>query len=85
MAHGGDAGAFHLWVPLPGRTSSAGFVAAAQQRGVAVIPGEAFTVGELQGAAIRVSLGPSRDHDELTAGLRVVAELLRGVEASGLV
>lgn len=85
VQHGGDAGAFHLWIPLPGRTSSAGFVAAAQQRGVAVIPGEAFAVGELHGAAVRVSLGPSRDHDELSAGLRVVAELLRGVEASGLV
>jgi DNA-binding transcriptional MocR family regulator len=81
----GDPGAFHLWVPLPGRTSSAGFVAAAQQRGVSVIPGEAFAVGELRAAAVRVSLGPPRDHDELSRGVQVVAELLRGVQASGLV
>jgi len=81
----GDRGAFHLWVPLPGRTSSAGFVAAAQQRGVVVIPGEAFSVGELRTAAVRVSLGPPRDHDELSRGVQVVAELLRGVQASGLV
>jgi DNA-binding transcriptional MocR family regulator len=81
----GDPGAFHLWVPLPGRTSSAGFVAAAQQRGVVVVPGEAFAVGELRTAAVRVSLGPPRDHDELSRGVQVVAELLRGVQASGLV
>lgn len=81
----GDPGAFHLWVPLPGRTSSAGFVAAAHQRGVVVIPGEAFAVGELRAAAVRVSLGPPRDHGELSRGLRVVAELLGGARASGLV
>lgn len=81
----GDPGAFHLWVPLPGRTSSAGFVAAAQQRGVVVIPGEAFAVGELRTAAVRISLGPPHDHDELARGVHVVAELLRGVQSSGLV
>jgi DNA-binding transcriptional MocR family regulator len=81
----GDPGAFHLWVPLPGRTSSAGFVAAAQQRGVLLIPGEAFAIGELRTAAVRVSLGPPHDHDELARGVQVVAELLRGVQASGLV
>lgn len=81
----GDPGAIHLWIPLPGRSSSAGFVAAAQQRGVVIIPGEAFAVGELRTAAVRISLGPAHDHDELARGVQIVAELLRGVQASGLV
>lgn len=85
VALAGDPGAFHLWIPLPGRTSSAGFVAAAQQRGVVVIPGEAFAVGEPRTAAVRVSLGPPRDHGELSRGVHVIAELLRGAQASGLV
>lgn len=85
VAIAGDRGAFHLWIPLPGRTSSAGFVAAAQQRGVAVIPGEAFAVGELRPAAVRVSLGPARDHEELSRGLHAIADLLRGSEAPGVV
>lgn len=82
---GGDPGAFHLWIPLPGHSSSAAFVAAAQQRGVAVIPGEAFAIDELRPTAVRVSLGPARDHDELSRGLHVIADLLRGITTSGLV
>ncbi len=84
-ARGGDAGAFHLWLPLPAGRTSAGFVAAAAQRCVAVIPGEAFAVGELRRNAVRISLGPPRDHDELSRGLRVIADLLAGLDAAGVV
>lgn len=34
---------------------------------------------------VRVSLGPPREHGELSRGVGVVAELLRGEQASGLV
>jgi DNA-binding transcriptional MocR family regulator len=85
VAQDGHRAAFHLWLQIPGSSSSAGFVACAQQRGVAVIPGEAFAVGELRPPAVRVSLGPARDHDELARGLQVLAELLRGADAPGVV
>lgn len=90
FAIGGHDHAFHLWIPLVGQgwsgaTSSASFVACAQQRGVALIPGEAFAVDELRPPAVRLSLGPARDHDELARGLRIVADLLRGAESLGVV
>lgn len=77
--------AFHVWVRLPAPSRSAGFVACALQRGIAVVPGEAFAVGELRQPAVRVSLGPPRDHDELRRGLGVLADLLRGSDAPGVV
>jgi DNA-binding transcriptional MocR family regulator len=79
------ANAFHVWLRLPSTSSSAGFVACALQRGVALVPGEAFAVGELRQPAVRVSLGPPRDHDELRRGLGVVADLLRGSDCAGVV
>jgi DNA-binding transcriptional MocR family regulator len=79
------ANAFHLWLRLPPPSRSAGFVACALQRGIAVVPGEAFAVGELRQPAVRVSLGPPRDHDELRRGLGVLADLLRGSDAPGVV
>lgn len=72
----GDPGAFHLWLPVP-HTSTATFVAAAQHRGVIVVPGEAFAVGSDVPAAVRVSLGPPRDHAALARGITVLADLLR--------
>lgn len=85
LARGGHDHAFHLWLRAPAGTTSAELVAAAQQRGVAVIPGETFAVDSLATPAIRVSLGPPRDHDELTRGLHVIAGLLRGNNGPGLV
>jgi DNA-binding transcriptional MocR family regulator len=82
---GGHDHAIHLWIPVPSSTTSASFVACAQQRGVALIPGEAFAVDELRTPAVRLSLGPTRDHDELARGLGIVADLLRGSEAMGVV
>jgi len=79
------ANAFHLWLRLPVPSRSAGFVACALQRGIAVVPGEAFAAGELRRPAVRVSLGPPRDHDELRRGLGVLADLLRGSDAPGVV
>ncbi|MBX7084725.1 MAG: PLP-dependent aminotransferase family protein [Nannocystaceae bacterium] len=73
----GDPAAFHLWLPLPPSISAAAFVAAAQHRGVQVVPGEAFAAGHEAPAAVRVSLGPPHDHAELQRGLAVVADVLR--------
>ncbi len=77
--------AFHVWVRLPAPSRSAGFVSCALQRGIAVVPGEAFAVGDLRHPAVRVSLGPPRNHDELRRGLGVLADLLRGSDAPGVV
>ncbi|WP_137388935.1 PLP-dependent aminotransferase family protein [Rhodoligotrophos defluvii] len=69
----------HVWVTLPESWRAEGFVAAANSRGVAVTPAEAFMVGHGPAPqAVRLSLGgatPSRG--ELQQGLEIVAELLR--------
>ena len=66
---------FHLWLPLPPHWSTADFVAEAQQRGVAVTPGTAFTVDGTDPHAVRLCLSAARDRKALERGLGVVAEL----------
>ncbi|AXS40455.1 PLP-dependent aminotransferase family protein [Breoghania sp. L-A4] len=70
--------ALHLWLPLRGERTEAGFVAQARLLGVAVAPGESFRVadGGTQ-PAVRVALG-STGEDELRAGLGMIAKLLLG-------
>ncbi|WP_342639984.1 PLP-dependent aminotransferase family protein [Rhodoligotrophos ferricapiens] len=71
--------ALHMWVALPESWRAEGFVAAANARGVAVTPAEAFMVGHgTAPQAVRLSLGgATASRAELQQGLEVVAELLR--------
>ncbi|MDY0110686.1 MAG: PLP-dependent aminotransferase family protein [Candidatus Krumholzibacteria bacterium] len=68
---------YFLWLELPAPWRADRFVRAARERGVAVAPSEAFTVGDAAPpAAVRVSLSAARDHRELADGLQMLAGLL---------
>ncbi len=70
----------HQWLTLPESWRAEGFVSAANARGVAVTPAEAFVVGHGPSPqAVRLSLGgATASRGELQQGLEVLAELLRG-------
>lgn len=68
----------HIWLPLPARWNSMSLLATMQQRGLAVVADEAFSVGEAP-HGIRVSLGAARSRAELAIAL----EILAGVYGAG--
>lgn len=75
---------YHLWIELPVGWKSAGFVADAHRRGVAVTPAESFAVGEAQvPSAVRACLGAARDRREVRTALTVLAGILASDTALG--
>lgn len=68
----------NLWLELPSHWSAGAFTAAALQRGVSVVAGDAFMCTPSAPPAVRVSLGSARDRDELARGLAVIRALERG-------
>ena len=67
----------HIWIHLPDPWRSASFVAAAQERGVAVLPGEAFVIGrEPAPHAVRVNIGAARSRAVLAKAVQALGELL---------
>lgn len=67
----------HLWLRLPPRWSRLGFVARVRQQGLALVPSDAFTVGEATPPdAVRVSLGAASSPEPLRRALRRVAAAL---------
>jgi DNA-binding transcriptional MocR family regulator len=69
---------YFLWLRLPEPWRAADYERAAGLRGVIVISGDAFAVGQTPApAAVRVSLSAARSRAELEAGLTVLAQLLR--------
>ena len=70
-------GAIYLWLELPEPWRSSDFALEAQRRGVAVTPAQATQVSRHeQPDAVRVCLGPARDHAQLERGLRVLCDIL---------
>jgi DNA-binding transcriptional MocR family regulator len=68
---------YFLWLRLPEPWRGPDFERAAGRRGVIVIAGDAFAVGQTPApAAVRVSLSAARSRAELEAGLGVLAQLL---------
>lgn len=68
---------YFIWLALPEPWRAADFERAAALRGVVVIAGDAFAVGQTPApAAVRVSLSAARSRQELEQGLKVLAELL---------
>jgi DNA-binding transcriptional MocR family regulator len=66
----------HRWIPLPEGHNEADFIAHARSRSVAVARASSFLANDsLPYPAIRVSVG-SVDLDQLSAGLRTVADIL---------
>jgi DNA-binding transcriptional MocR family regulator len=73
---------YHLWLPLPPPWRTAEFVAAAQERGVAVDPGSTFAVDPANAPhAVRVSLSAAASRERLTRALAVLADLLADAPA----
>lgn len=72
-----DDPAFHAWLPLPSPWRGSDFVAAAEDLGIALAPGEAFATGRGHAPpAVRLSLSAPRSLDELEGALRTLRDLL---------
>lgn len=67
----------HLWLRLPAHWGRAEFVAHARDRGLALVPSEAFHLSGKPPHAVRVALGAASDHDRLRAALAAITEALR--------
>jgi DNA-binding transcriptional MocR family regulator len=75
---------YFIWLKLPEPWRAADFERAAGLRGVVVIGGDAFAVGQTPApAAARVSLSAARSRGELERGLGILAELLREAPRPG--
>jgi DNA-binding transcriptional MocR family regulator len=75
-----------LHLPEPWR--GAGFARACRQRGVGVLPADAFAVGrETLTHAVRINLGAAPSLGDLRQALSIIAELLNAghLEISGAV
>lgn len=67
----------HVWLDLPEPWRTSEFVAAAEARNVTVAPAEMFAVGQVPAPhAVRISLAPLRDNEDLARGLDVLADLM---------
>ncbi len=75
----------HVWLPLPEPWRADTFGVEAERRGVKVLTGDIFAVGQAPAPqALRLALGRETSRERMTAGLEIVAELLGGKEGSGL-
>jgi len=80
---GGKYGYF-IWLTLPEPWRAADFERAAALRGVVVIAGDAFALGQTPApAAVRVSLSAARSRQELERGLGILSELLQEAPRPG--
>ena len=69
--------ATHAWLHLPEPWRGAAFARTALQRGVGVLPGDAFAVGrEPVPHAVRINIGAARSEGDLRRALATLAELL---------
>ncbi|TIM63469.1 MAG: PLP-dependent aminotransferase family protein, partial [Mesorhizobium sp.] len=67
----------HAWLRLPEPWRGAGFARTCLERGVAVLPGDAFAVGrEPVQHGVRINVGAARSLDDLRTALNTMAELL---------
>jgi len=68
---------YHAWLHLPEPWQAGPFVAEARRRGVAVTPPATFVVSRQSAPeAVRVCYGAASNRDDLTRGLRILADLL---------
>lgn len=69
--------ATHAWLRLPEPWRGAGFARTCLERGVAVLPGDAFAVGrEPVQHGVRINVGAARSQEYLRTALTVMADLL---------
>ncbi|WP_187395037.1 PLP-dependent aminotransferase family protein [Pigmentiphaga aceris] len=70
-------GPLSIWLRLPAVWTPAAFVDALAQRGVGILAGDAFAVGEgVSSNAVRIATGSARNQAELRTALQCVADLL---------
>ncbi len=68
---------YFIWLELPEPWRGADFERAALERGVVVVAGESFALGQTAAPmAVRVSLSAARSREELKRGLLILLELL---------
>jgi DNA-binding transcriptional MocR family regulator len=72
----------HAWLRLPPRWSRLDFVAQARQRGLAVVPSDAFAVGADVPDAVRIALGAAPTRNSLRRALTALAGLLAQARAT---
>ncbi|TGQ64073.1 PLP-dependent aminotransferase family protein [Mesorhizobium sp. M00.F.Ca.ET.186.01.1.1] len=69
--------ATHAWLRLPEPWRGAGFARTCLERGVALLPGDAFAVGrEPVQHGVRINVGAARSQEDLRTALTTMAELL---------
>ena len=73
---------YHVWLRLPEPWRPLEFTRIAEERGIAISPAEAFTIGrETAPFAVRISLTGPRDLDELARGLDILTGLLDSAQS----
>jgi DNA-binding transcriptional MocR family regulator len=83
-AYQSDPFSLNLWLPLPAPWRADAFRMEAEKRGVKVLTGEIFAVGQTPVPhAVRLCLGYEKDRARMTAGLETIAGLLDGKEGPG--
>ena len=78
----------HAWLHLPEPWRGAAFARACRQRGVGLLPADAFAVGrETLAHAVRINVGAAPSSGELRQALSIMADLLNAghLEISGAV
>jgi DNA-binding transcriptional MocR family regulator len=69
----------HAWLHLPEPWRGASFARAARQRGVGLLPADAFAIGrETVSHAVRINVGAARSRADLRHALHTLVELMSG-------
>jgi DNA-binding transcriptional MocR family regulator len=67
----------HAWLHLPERWRGAAFARTSRQRGIGVLPADAFAIGrEPVPHAVRINVAAARSQEDLRRGLEILAELM---------
>jgi DNA-binding transcriptional MocR family regulator len=67
----------HAWLHLPEQWRGAAFARTCRQRGVGVLPGDAFAIGrDPVPHAVRINVAAARSREDLRRGLEILAELM---------
>jgi DNA-binding transcriptional MocR family regulator len=76
LAAAEPADAFHLWLPMRGGWTRAGFQAALRAHDVSVVPSDAFVTAGEPPEAVRIGLGAPRTRADLDHALRAITRVL---------
>jgi DNA-binding transcriptional MocR family regulator len=75
----------HIWIPLPRSWSRTEFASHLQSQGLAIVTAEAFSVGDSEPHAIRVSLGAASSRSELVRALEILSIALKSSSRTRIV